>query len=617
MPGIFGFAGHYDPEESTQLLSKMASALDPEDGYCVDLYHDEGVGIGRSSLGIINSKQQPVWNAAKTRCIFMEGEVFDTYPIKQSLRQKGHRFILDSDEELLLNLYEEYEEEFARELNGVFVAAIWDSLTKKLIIVNDRLGLHPFYYAQFNGKLLFGSGVRVLIADHSVAREIDRVALAEFLTFDHPIHDRTLLESVRLMPQATCLTFAGGRLSLHRYYEMHYADPYQLRDEVEWMDEYNHLLKQAIDRQSTGDLPAGLLLSGGLDSRQLLAYLCTNSHSPQLHSFTWGIPGCDDARYAEELAKKSCVKHKFFELKPDWLLSKAEQAVRLTDGMGNLVNMHALATLDQEAEHVRVLYKGFLGDAMMGFALRPQFWANYDDDTRIQVHLSVHRDQGVLMYSPEELDRLLLGPSNGDIQTRVMDDYRLGMDEAGSPILADQRVFFDFRQRVPRMTLKGVEVARSKVVVRLPFADNDLVDFALRLPPGLRYGRRLQRNAFIRNFPKLAQIPTTDTGLPMMECARDIYLRGLQVLRWHLNSKNLGWLIGPDRRPYKNYKSWFQTELRSWVESILLDAKTLERHSFNPDVIRKMVNEHMAGGDHTVRLGALLSLELWFRQYLD
>jgi asparagine synthase (glutamine-hydrolysing) len=419
------------------------------------------------------------------------------------------------------------------------------------------------------------------------------------------------------MPQATIMTFIDGELDFQRYYEMHYANPYSLRDEMEWMDEYNHLLNQAITRQSADEIPAGLLLSGGLDSRQLLAYLCTLSKSSQLYSFTWGIPGCDDARFADEMAAKTCVRHIFYELKPDWLLSKAEDAVRLTDGMGNLVNLHALAALDQETQHVKVLYKGFLGDAMMGFALRPQFWANYDEATSIQAHMQVHHDQGVMMYTLDELNELLSESLQRDLGTAVVDEYRAGMAEADTPVLADQRVFFDFRQRVPRMTIKGVEVLRSKAIVRLPFADNDLVDFSLRLPPGFRYGRRLQRNAFIRDFPKLAQIPTTDTGLPMMSCARDVYLRGLQVIRWHLNARGLGRLIGQERRPYKDYKLWFRTVLRDWVEETLLDNRLLERGYFNPQTIRRIVTEHMAGEDHAVRIGALLSLELWHRQYMD
>jgi len=221
------------------------------------------------------------------------------------------------------------------------------------------------------------------------------------------------------------------------------------------------------------------------------------------------------------------------------------------------------------------------------------------------------------MYPLQEYEDLFSDEFLRELGTSVMDDYQAGMFDAGTESLADQRVYFDFRQRVPRMTLRGVEVVRSKMDVRLPFADNDLVEFSLQLPPGLRYERRLQRNTFIRKFPKLAQIPSADTGLPMMMCAREVYLRGLQLTRWHLRARGLGRLAGPDKRPYKDYNLWFGTVLRNWVEETLLNTKSLNRGYFRPEFIRKIVSEHMTGTNHAVRIGALLSLELWHQIYLD
>jgi asparagine synthase (glutamine-hydrolysing) len=198
----------------------------------------------------------------------------------------------------------------------------------------------------------------------------------------------------------------------------------------------------------------------------------------------------------------------------------------------------------------------------------------------------------------------------------VLDSYRAGMDEAGSTQLADQRIYFDYRQRVPRMTINGVEAVRSRAAVRLPFCNYELIDFAISLPPGLRYQRRLMRNAFIRYFPKLAQIPLPDTGLPMTACARDLWLRTEDWLRWHLSNRFAS--VSPTRkRPYKDYNLWFRTILRPWVEEILLAPRALERGYFQPDYIRQLVNEHMSGVNHAIRIGALISLELWHRQFID
>lgn len=617
MPGVIGFAGKTNIEDSQIFLREMAKALDSGDRYQVDLFFDGDAGLGRVSLGLVNPSAQPVWSEDRSRCIVMEGELFDQAHLKQDLAQKGHRFQQANDAELMLHLFEEYGENFAVKLNGAFVAAIWDVMRRKLLLVNDRLGLYPLYYSLHNGALLFASGVRSLLVDSSLPRNVDWTAIAQFLTFDHLLDDRTLLESVRLLPQGSILSYSDGKTQIKRYWEINYPQNYPLRSEQDYMDEFSALISQSVARQAPGGLPGGILLSGGLDSRMLLAYLTSELREKPLRSFTWGIPGCDDARYAREVAKKAGSEHHFFELKPDWLLAKAEQAVRITDGMANLINLHAFATLDEEAELANVIYKGFLGDAMFGFGIRQQFWAAYDEPARQRAHFQVHTDQGVITFNPNEQKDHFTDKFRRQIGNSVYDSYIAGMDDSRSQIMANQRLYFDYRQRVPRMTLKGVEVVRTRAMVRLPFSDNDLVEFSIKVPPGLLYERRLMRNAFVREFPKFAQIPVTDTGLPMMLCMRDITRRARQMLWWRMQSTRLKELAGPMRKPYKDYNNWFRTTLRSWVEKTLLSPAALQRGYLKPESIQQIVKAHMSGENHTVKLGALLSLEIWHQLFLD
>lgn len=618
MPGITGFGGPFGGEvASGRLLERMAEALEPDDRFRRELYSEPGLGIGRVTLGIVNPDPQPLWNADETVCLVMEGELYDTDPLKALLRRRGVVLRADNDAELLLHLYQTFGREFAVRVNGAFIAAIWDKGRRRLLIVGDRLGLQPLYYAEHRGGLLFASGVRALLADDSLSRTVDPVGVAQFLTFDHLLHDRTLLQNVGLLPGGSMLTFEEGRVDVQSYWEPRHPRAYPLCDEQAWMEELLHRLRQAMERQAPAGLPAGMLLSGGLDSRVLLALLREKSLERPFHTFTWGIPGCDDARFGAEVAKKVGVEHHFFELKPDWLLDFAEECVRITDGMGNLVNLHARATLDEEVKHARVLYKGFLGDAMMGFAQRHQHWADYDEPEATEAHLNVHRAQGVITFDPKTHQELFTESFLQQVGTAVMDSYRTGMANSGSTLLADQRIYFDYRQRVPRHTLNGVQVVRSRAAVRLPFADNDLVEMMLRVPPGLRYERRLMRNTFIQAFPDLAKIPMPDTGLPMIDCARDILIRTQRLIRWHLKEAGFKSIDYLGRRPYKDYNTWFRTVLREWVEDTLLDRRSLERGYVKADHVRRLVEEHMAGKDHTIKLGALLSLELWHRRTID
>jgi asparagine synthase (glutamine-hydrolysing) len=615
MPGIVGFAGKSEFENGHQLVDQMLKALDQGDVYHLDTYYEPSIGLGRVSLGIRNLESQPVWNVDKSICIVMEGELFDHRDLRQDLLDRGHRFQHDNDAELIIHLYEEYGENFPVKLNGAFIAAIWDKVNRKLTVFNDRLGLYPLYYAYIGGNLFFASGVRSLLVNPSLPKDIDPVAIAQFLTFDHVLDDRTLLESVRLLPQGSLMVFQDRNLSIDRYWEISYPHTYPLRSEFDYMEEFLALMRQAISRQSPKGIPAGILLSGGLDSRVLLAFLAGERES--IHSFTWGIPNCDDARYAREIARQVGSDHHFFELKPDWLVGKADEAVRLTDGMGNLVNMHALASLDEEAKHAQIIYKGFLGDAMFGYGLRHQLWANYDHATRQKAHFQVHLDQGVITFTPQEQEKYYTDEFKRRVSSSVSDSYLAGMDASHTDILANQRLYFDYRQRVPRMTIKGVEVVRSKAMVRLPFCDNDLVEFSLRIPPGLMYERSMVKNAFIREFPKLAQIPTTETGFPLMLCSRDVLIRAKHVVYSHLNSQKLKNFLGPIQQPYQDYQGWFRNELRGWVEQTLLNPGALNRGYLKPECIREVVLDHMAGRNHSVKLGALLTLERWHQQYLN
>ncbi|MCJ7797543.1 MAG: asparagine synthetase B, partial [Thermoleophilia bacterium] len=376
MPGIIGFVRPASRGEAEHLLGRMALALEPEARFRHDLYSEDGLGLGRLSLGLVNPGAQPVWNAERSLAMVMEGEIYqEPEPIRR-LKASGESLGAGPDAEVLLRLFEEAGDGFVADLNGAFSLALWERKNRTLRLASDRLGLQPLYYVEIPGGLLFGSGVRALLADPGVPRTIDRTAIAEFLTFDHMLRDRTLLQAVRLLPQGTILTWRDGRISLRQYWKPAFRATHPVRRESDYSHELLDHLRTAVKRQERKQPRAALLLSGGLDSRTLLAVLAEQEGRPGLRTLTWGIPGCDDARSAAECARLAHVEHHFFELPRDWLLHLGWEAVRVTDGMGNVVNLHAIAPLKAETEYASARYKGFLGDAMFGFGERPRYWAN-------------------------------------------------------------------------------------------------------------------------------------------------------------------------------------------------------------------------------------------------
>jgi asparagine synthase (glutamine-hydrolysing) len=306
----------------------MAHALEPAHRFVTAAHHEQGIGLGRIGLEFVGSGREVAWNADRTRCLVFEGELYDTAALTRALGVE--RAGVDSDAALLLRLYEQFGEAFLPRVNGGFVAALWDRPERRLVVFNDRLGLFPLYYARPNGDLLFASGVRALLADPSLERSVDRVALNQFLVFDHMLDDRTLLAGARLLPQAAVLTCRDGDVSLRQYWTPRYPDVYEPRPERTYVDGFVHHLRQAVARQSADDLSRAVLLSGGMDSRLLLGPLAERGET--VRTLTFGIPGCDDASVAAEVAAALRTTHHFFELKPDWLAGLGDEAVRVTDG---------------------------------------------------------------------------------------------------------------------------------------------------------------------------------------------------------------------------------------------------------------------------------------------
>jgi len=181
----------------------------------------------------------------------------------------------------------------------------------------------------------------------------------------------------------------------------------------------------------------------------------------------------------------------------------------------------------------------------------------------------------------------------------------------------DRLNYVDLYEEDVRFTVMGVELTRARAHVRTPLADKDLVRTAALVPPGLRADKAYYRHAIARALPQLAKIDYARTRRPVTDgCFRDIRLRAQELARYWLHNRGLSWVQQARPRPYADYGAWMRRELRPWVEATLLARESLDRGYFAPTYIRNRVAEHMAGCDHSRRLGVLLTLELWHRQFI-
>lgn len=615
MTGIVGFKLPNDQFKPADLLAKMANALQVENDCQVDLYSDESIHLGRASLGIVNPEEQPIWNEDHSVGIILEGEIFDYQPRQAQLIQHGYKFQWNRNHaEFILHLYEEKGEQFVNELNGAFSLAIWDGRTQKLLLANDRLGFEPLYYTHKPDGFAFASGVRSLLFPPYRPFSLDFTALAQFLTFDHVLGNRTFFQDIQLLPPGSILTLIDGTVQIRTYWEPECPDHYPHRSEQDYLEELKFLLNQAVARQVPNQ-PAGILLSGGLDSRAIFALLHKNIRQIPLHAYTFGTQSCDDLRFAREISRNLRVEHTFFELKPDYLISKAEQGIRLTDGMENVVHMHTLANLAPQAERTKMIYKGFLGDALMGYFSYRDVLAQYSKEDLLRLFHARYP----ILFENSEHQHLFSKDVYAQLGESVRESFEQALLTTCSPTSLAANFFFQFdlRQRQRRLTLNGVKLVRSKAVVRAPFYDNDLLDFMLKIPQGYRLERYLFKRAFIQAFPDLAKPPYTETGYPMVPCRRELMMKVDEYTRWRLRSAGIKWISAQQKRPYAAYNQWLRKDLKEWSEGILSSQRFIQRGYFNQLYIQNLLKEHYDGRDHYKRLGALISVELWHQQFVD
>ncbi len=592
----------------------MGRALTELPSYSTDVYAAKGVGLGRTCLNFLGTPRQPFWNEARSICAVVEGEIFDVQAIRRRLVRTGHEPATDDPLGLVPHLYEESGLFFAEQLNGAFAAAVWDARTARLILACDRLGTLPLYYALTPDRFLFGAGIRSLLADRSLEPRVDATALSQLLSFEFVLDERTLVSGIRLVPPGSLVVFERDQIQVHRYFDLQFREDRLPGSWEECVSDLTDLLRQAMRRQAQDrSEESGILLSGGLDSRVLLALLSDVADPANQVSFTFGQPGCDDARLARRLARLNGNAHHFHVLDPTYLKHSAEQGVILTDGMESVVHMHALANLDRQAERVRILFKGFLGDALLGGHLHLGLWNGSDPETSATQLFH----ETVTLFGEEEQKTLLAPGVLREIEHPLYEGFKKSLGRSSSSLTANRQNHFDLLQRQRRFILHGVQLVRSRTLVRTPFCDNDLVDYVLNLPPGVRWNRSLIKAFLVDCHPALAKVPTTEDGLPLADCFQSLGLRFVRQLRWRLRAAGISGVASPRARPYADYDQWLRTVLRPWAEELLLSDRALERGYFVPESLTALVRRHMAGESLSRPIGILISFELWNRLFVD
>lgn len=306
MCGICGFTGQLvDREEYLRQMTEKITHRGPDaDGY----YLDDTLAMGFRRLSIIDleAAQQPLYNEDKTLALMFNGEIYNYQALRQELQALGHTFSTNGDGETLLHGYEEWGADLLPRLRGMFGFAIWNIPEKRLFIARDYFGIKPMHYTRLaDGRLVFGSEIKSILAHPDVKKELNPAALDKYLSFQYSVPAETFFKDIYCLPPAHYLTYADGQVEITRYWEptFHPDESMTLEQAV---DEIDRAFTDSVAAHRISDVEVGCFLSGGVDSSFVASYFAGQK------AFTVGFDNgqhYNESNYAAELAKEVGIEH--------------------------------------------------------------------------------------------------------------------------------------------------------------------------------------------------------------------------------------------------------------------------------------------------------------------
>lgn len=311
--GIYDFGGRSIPTaaELRRMIAQLRHRGPDGEGFHVD----GPLGLAHARLSIIDlaGGAQPIRNETGSVWVAFNGEIFNYIELRQGLEQRGHRFYTSTDTEVLVHLYEEEGEAFVHRLNGQFAIALWDRDARKLLLIRDRPGILPLYYAVRDGRLLFGSEVKALLPLFGESPSLDPAGLDQLMSFWSTVGERTVFKGIRQVPPGEMLAITAQGVERRAYWDWTFPDrggPYREGPAERQAEELRALLVDATRIRLRSDVPVGAYLSGGLDS-SILASIIRGFSGARLRTFSIGFSDgdLDESAFQREMVASLGTDH--------------------------------------------------------------------------------------------------------------------------------------------------------------------------------------------------------------------------------------------------------------------------------------------------------------------
>ena len=598
MPGLFGLITKMPRPQAEQKLSRMASALRHEDFYVAGTWCDESLGVyvGWTALKGAFAESMPLVNETKDVVLAFSGEEFPVPEIRRTLKERGHS-IEPEGPSYLVHLYED-DLGFLEQLNGWFHGLVIDKRRGIATLFNDRYGMHRLYYHRSKDTFYFSAEAKAILAVSPETRSLDPDGMAEFITSGVALQGRTLFRDIYVLPGASAWVFRSGDLvEESRYFDPH---EWEVQDELESEAYYlsiRDVFRRNLPRYFAGPQRVAMSLTGGLDSRMIMAWRPDPDTALPCYSFGGMYRDCRDVQVAREVANACGQSHQVIEVGNEFLSNfpyYAERTVFLTDGCSDVSHSPDFYAHQRAREIAPVRLTGNYGGEVL---------------------------RRVWFFKPESSASHVFDASVHPYFHKAIETY----GEGGGPLLSEVL----FRQ-LPLHLYGQLALAQSQLTLRTPYLDNDLIRNVLRGPASSFADNNLCFRLLEEGSPYLGKIAfdreqgrkgvlaalkqrkleflfkaeyAFDTGMPQ-------WLAGIDhaLSRFHLERIFLG------RHKWYHFRVWYRDALAPYIREILLDKQTLSRPYISSRDLQTKVTDHLMGRrNYTTEIHKVLSLELIHR----
>jgi len=615
--GIFNIDGR---PVSTPLIKKMADSMSHRGPDGEGFWISSFIGFGHRRLAIIDLSplgHQPMKNDDGTLVITYNGEVYNFPELRSELEKKGHVFRSKSDTEVVLKAYEEWGETCVQRFNGMFAFALWDGRENRLFLARDRYGIKPLYYYFADNTLVFASEIKAILQHSDYSVKVCVPALNEYFSFQNIFSDLTLFDGIRMLPPAHYLSVTLGNVNSFRmkqYWDYWFYDDERIGRE-ESLEEVSSLFEKAVTRQLVSDVEIGSYLSGGIDSGSITCIASRRFRN--IKTFTCGFDlssasglelGFDERHKAEYLSNQYKTEHYEVVLKAGDMERVMHNLIwHLEDlRVGQCYPNYYVARL--ASKFVKVVLTGAGGDEL--FAGYPWRYYRSADAKDSQSYINSYYNYWQRLI-PDRLKQKFFQPSilaevkahpTKEIFKKVLNGkaYRISTPEE----YVNASLYFEIKT-----FLHGLLEVEDKLSMahgletRTPFLDNDLVDFAMRIPVGY-------------NLMDLGEVKRINENTPGKTTR---YFRqtndGKLLLREALNKyAPQEYTTGTKQGFSAPDASWFKGESIDYIRDLLFNKKARIYDYIQPETAQSLMNDHFSGRtNRRLLIWSFLCFEWWNR----